>query len=156
MTIPIMINAVWHTLTAAAHRMLTDLDRCMHGRHEGDRCFDCPGGASNGNPHIREGHVVGYSIDGKPYVMPPRGQRHKAAAWLDERAPMNEGLDGKVFYESLSMVHAALPEHLRDEFLATVRRAATWRTDVIQPALRTWEKDHGYRSDGRVTKAKNE
>lgn len=26
-----------------------DLDRCEHGRHSIDSCFDCPGGRSSGN-----------------------------------------------------------------------------------------------------------
>lgn len=26
-----------------------DLDRCEHGRHSIDSCFDCPGGKSSGN-----------------------------------------------------------------------------------------------------------
>lgn len=26
-----------------------DLDRCEHGRHSTDSCFDCPGGVSSGN-----------------------------------------------------------------------------------------------------------
>jgi hypothetical protein len=26
-----------------------DLDRCEHGRHSIDDCFDCPGGRSTGN-----------------------------------------------------------------------------------------------------------
>lgn len=27
----------------------SDLDRCEHGRHSIDDCFDCPGGRSSGN-----------------------------------------------------------------------------------------------------------
>jgi hypothetical protein len=28
------------------------LDRCEHGRHSIDSCFDCPGGQSHGNPFL--------------------------------------------------------------------------------------------------------
>lgn len=29
-----------------------DLDRCEHGRHSIDSCFDCPGGMSSGNAFL--------------------------------------------------------------------------------------------------------
>lgn len=29
-----------------------DLDRCEHGRHSVDSCFDCPGGESSGNTFL--------------------------------------------------------------------------------------------------------
>lgn len=29
-----------------------DLDRCEHGRHSIDSCFDCPGGQSLGNLYL--------------------------------------------------------------------------------------------------------
>lgn len=31
---------------------VNDLDRCEHGRHSADHCFDCPGGLSLGNPFL--------------------------------------------------------------------------------------------------------
>ena len=64
-----------------AGRILTDLDRCEHGRHEGDACFGCPGGVSVGN--VKTGGVIGYSLRATHrYVMPPRGQRHKWEAYV--------------------------------------------------------------------------
>lgn len=29
-----------------------DLDRCEHGRHSIDSCYDCPNGQSRGNPFL--------------------------------------------------------------------------------------------------------
>lgn len=53
-----------------------DLDRCEHGRHAADKCFDCPGGQSAGNPHLERGSVIGYGYTGAPIRMPDsrRGQ----------------------------------------------------------------------------------
>jgi hypothetical protein len=31
----------------------TDLDRCEHGRHSIDQCFDCPHGRSTGNLYLQ-------------------------------------------------------------------------------------------------------
>lgn len=56
--------------TAALARILTDLDRCPHGRHRIDSCLSCPGGQSLGNPHMRPGAVVGYDLGGEPYTAP--------------------------------------------------------------------------------------
>lgn len=50
--------------------ILRDLDRCEHGRHAADSCFDCPGGRSAGNPHLERGSVIGYSYTGDPIRMP--------------------------------------------------------------------------------------
>jgi hypothetical protein len=56
-------------------KILSDLDRCPHGRHRIDDCLSCPGGRSVGNPHLPEpGDVVGYDHMGLPYYM-PRGER---------------------------------------------------------------------------------
>jgi hypothetical protein len=30
----------------------SDLDRCEHGRHSIDSCYDCPNGQSRGNPYL--------------------------------------------------------------------------------------------------------
>lgn len=73
-------------------KMVLDLDRCPHGRHEGDACagwrggddlFDggCMGGFSLGNPYLTAGQPIGFDISGRSYVMPPRGERHDPAAW---------------------------------------------------------------------------
>lgn len=61
-------------------RILTDLDRCRHGRHRGDSCAGfnpqrpvssgCLGGVSLGNPHLRPGTIIGYDLGGRPYYAP--------------------------------------------------------------------------------------
>jgi hypothetical protein len=56
-------------------RILTDLDRCEHGRHRIDSCVSCPGGISAGNPHMPDpGRPVGYDLRGEPYFV-PSGER---------------------------------------------------------------------------------
>ena len=63
--------------------ILTDLDRCQHGRHQGDPCGpadDC-NGTSAGNPHLRPGAVIGYDLRAEPIVMPDRDHKHDPAAW---------------------------------------------------------------------------
>jgi len=64
--------------------VLLDLDRCMHGRHQGDTCNDC-GGPSLGNPHMPAGTVVGYDISARPITMPAREHKHDAQAWRGAR-----------------------------------------------------------------------
>lgn len=66
--------------TAELAAVLTDLDRCVHGRHESDTCADC-GGPSKGNHHLPTGAVIGYGISGKPIVMPGREHKHDPQAW---------------------------------------------------------------------------
>lgn len=58
----------------------SDLDRCQHGRHSVDSCFDCPGGQSSGNlfldplagPKMRETRLatnefrIGTMVHGEP------------------------------------------------------------------------------------------
>lgn len=60
-----------------------DLDRCEHGRHQGDRCFGCPDGESTGNPVAvpgttprvveigdgRCGVVIAFALDGNLWVL---------------------------------------------------------------------------------------
>ena len=60
--------------------VLLDLDRCPHGRHEGDTCCSC-GGVSTGNPEMRTGQVIGYGLDGVPIVMPDREHKRDPDAW---------------------------------------------------------------------------
>ncbi|MEU4154793.1 hypothetical protein [Streptomyces antimycoticus] len=66
-------DGVWAALAA-------DLDRCQHGRHQGDDCGDC-GGRSRGNHHLRPGTVIGYGLRGDHIVMPDRDHKHDPAAW---------------------------------------------------------------------------
>jgi hypothetical protein len=63
--------------------VLADLDRCQHGRHQGDACgpADACTGSSAGNPHLRPGQVIGYSLRGAPIVMPDRDHKHDPTAW---------------------------------------------------------------------------
>lgn len=51
-------------------RILTDLDRCVHGRHRGDVCTACGDGISDGNPHLQPGQIIGYNTMGDPYTAP--------------------------------------------------------------------------------------
>jgi hypothetical protein len=79
-------------------KVLTDLDRCPHGRHEGDDCagwrgpddYDggCRGGRSLGNPHIRPGQVIGYGLYADLIVVPDRSGKNDPAGW---RAPRPGG-----------------------------------------------------------------
>ncbi|MFF4791887.1 hypothetical protein ACFY2M_19460 [Streptomyces sp. NPDC001276] len=68
--------------------LLADLDRCDHGRHEGDECGGSCGFRSQGNPHLRPGTVIGYGLRGDQIVMPDREHKHDPAAW---RAQANGG-----------------------------------------------------------------
>lgn len=63
--------------------LLMDLDRNENGRHEGDADVGDPSGVSQGNPHLRPGAVIGYTIGGeqRPIVMPAREDRHRPEAW---------------------------------------------------------------------------
>jgi hypothetical protein len=72
--------------------MVEDLDRCPHGRHEGDPCdgwtgpgmFDggCYGGTSAGFPKRTTGHVVAYGlVKERDWVMPLRQNRHDPQSW---------------------------------------------------------------------------
>lgn len=75
--------------------ILGDLDRCEHGRHEGDPCDGCAG-PSLGNPAAfgpvvakASGHperTIGFTGDGLPIVVPtdPR-RRRDPDAWLYDR-----------------------------------------------------------------------
>lgn len=66
--------------------LVADLDRCQHGRHEGDDCGDC-GGRSAGNPHIAPNGVIGYDHHGRYIVQPDREHKHDPAAWRTTTAP---------------------------------------------------------------------
>ena len=74
--------------------LVADLDRCQHGRHQGDACgpADACTGTSAGNPHLRPGDVIGYSLRRDPIVMPDRDHKHDPAAW--RRKPGEDGSDG--------------------------------------------------------------
>lgn len=61
--------------------VLLDLDRCEHGRHDGDDCADC-GGYSLGNPNMPSGGTIGYSLRRGRIVMPDHDAKHDPAAWF--------------------------------------------------------------------------
>lgn len=69
--------------TAGLVKILTDLDRCRHGRHEGDPCgpADECNGTSAGNPWLRPGMVIGHGLRGDEIVMPDRDHKHDPKAW---------------------------------------------------------------------------
>jgi hypothetical protein len=69
--------------TAELVKLLADLDRCQHGRHEGDACgpADACTGTSAGNPHLRPGQVIGYGLRGDQIVMPDRDHKSDPSAW---------------------------------------------------------------------------
>lgn len=62
-------------------RLLMELDRCPHGRHQDDQCYGCPDGISAGNPHMRAGEIIGYNHSGGVIVMPGRDEKHDPEAW---------------------------------------------------------------------------
>jgi hypothetical protein len=80
-----------------AETLLSDIDRCPHGRHAGDVCsgwrgpgeFDggCRGGVSLGNPLLAPGTVIGTGIGGTFMIRVPldRNDRHDPKAWYVAR-----------------------------------------------------------------------
>lgn len=61
--------------------LVADLDRCEHGRHQGDDCGGSCGYRSKGNPHLPTGALLGYGLRGDRIVMPSRENKHDPAAW---------------------------------------------------------------------------
>ncbi len=64
--------------------ILTDLDRCEHGRHEGDICSGVSGcnGPSHGNPiAAQHGRQVGYNISRESVRVPDRWKLNDPEAW---------------------------------------------------------------------------
>lgn len=66
-------------------QILTNLDRCQHGRHLKDNCFLCPGGQSAGNPYLTPGQIIGYGLHGEHIVVPEADRRYEPRAWTRER-----------------------------------------------------------------------
>lgn len=66
--------------TADLIKVLMDLDRCQHGRHQGDDCGSC-GGPSKGNHHLQPGTVIGYGLRGDQIVMPDRDHKSDPSSW---------------------------------------------------------------------------
>lgn len=74
-------NAIGTGSDQDAWLILGDLDRCPHGRHAADSCFDCPSGRSAGNVHLTPGTVIGHGYDGREIVIPDPEGRFDPAAW---------------------------------------------------------------------------
>lgn len=66
-------------------RLLMDLHRCEHGRHEGDSCFSCEDGTSNGNLLLPPGTVIGHTLYGHVIVVPPWEDHNDPEKWVRER-----------------------------------------------------------------------
>jgi hypothetical protein len=65
-----------------AYQILQDLDRCQHGRHMIDHCLMHAGGNA-GNPNLRPGQVIGYTVHGHQIVMPEdAAERVDPAKWI--------------------------------------------------------------------------
>lgn len=83
-------------------RIVSDLDRCPHGRHEGDGCagwrgpgrYDggCQGGVSLGNPLHGVDAVLGIDYSGQRLIVMPAGREDRVdpAAWYHPRSEGEE------------------------------------------------------------------
>lgn len=75
--------------------MLADLGRNQNGRHEGDGDVYDATGISHGNPHLKTGDVIGYTLGGSwMYVVPYPHLRGDVEAWRvknDQPLPELEG-----------------------------------------------------------------
>jgi hypothetical protein len=65
--------------------LLAALDRCEHGRHRADRCFDCPDQWSTGNLFLPPGTRIGTNLYGDPIVAPEQDnhERGQPANWVE-------------------------------------------------------------------------
>lgn len=63
---------------------LSDLDRCEHGRHAVDNCFDCPDGWSTGNLFLDPHQRIGTDLYGNPILV---GQVRRHSRDGDPRTP---------------------------------------------------------------------
>jgi hypothetical protein len=70
------LSYTWETL-------ISDLDRCEHGRHSTDSCFSCPDGKSTGNLELKPGSVIGHTLHGTYKIVVPEPEvMHDPAEWL--------------------------------------------------------------------------
>ena len=72
--------------------LVNDLDRCQHGRHEGNVCSSC-GGPSIGNPQMQPGTVIGHTMSAVPITVPLREDRHRIEAWVAPPSASDKGAD---------------------------------------------------------------
>lgn len=61
--------------------LVTDLDRCEHGRHKQDPCFSCPDGQSTGNLYLTNGQRIGTTLRGDPIVVVEVGHTVEAPVY---------------------------------------------------------------------------
>jgi hypothetical protein len=72
----------------AIARVISDLDRCEHGRHAKDSCLMCPGGKSTGNLLLEPGRVIGHTVHGRPIVVPAPGfDWMQRSSWMGDWPP---------------------------------------------------------------------
>ncbi len=66
--------------------VLSDLDRCEHGRHEGDVCGGTSGcnGPSIGNVFASDTRRIGTGLGRQPIRIPERGKGYVAEDWYDK------------------------------------------------------------------------
>lgn len=63
-----------------------DLDRCEHGRHSIDSCFDCPGGNSAGNLFLLEGREPVVRTEANQHARVRIGTTHRGdPIWVSAR-----------------------------------------------------------------------
>ncbi|MFD8335597.1 hypothetical protein ACFV42_23500 [Streptomyces solisilvae] len=68
-------------LAHARAGILQSLDRCRHGRHETNRCLECPDGLSEGNPYLKAGQKIGFDAHGDVLYVPGPEDFNDAGAW---------------------------------------------------------------------------
>ncbi|TDB94298.1 hypothetical protein E1091_11125 [Micromonospora fluostatini] len=157
-----------HPRTAGLARLLSDLDRCPHGRHEGDICHGwepsrpdagCEGGISLGNPHVPTGKTLGYTYGGQAIVMPERGQRADPVAWTSEVDGEYQPSEVEIIGIALSLAlggrHHALPRviaDLTDEQLDRLAAAALQLAVTIR-GVRAIPPDPGVLTENAIVRA---
>lgn len=69
--------------TSELAMVLSDLDRCEHGRHAPDSCNEC-GGRSHGNTFMPPaGTRIGTTMYGLAIVVPPERLGWQRSAWIE-------------------------------------------------------------------------
>lgn len=64
--------------------LVSDLDRCPHGRHTRDDCTYCQREGhdrNQGNPWLEPGQRIGTDLGGRAIVVPDPGEQMDADAW---------------------------------------------------------------------------
>jgi hypothetical protein len=136
---------------ATLGKILSDLDRCIHGRHRKDSCFDCPDGYSAGNPQLPpSGAVVGYDRAGGAYVVPAVGRSFaEPDAWRSP-APLPVVTTSRGEYGEDEV--RALADVLADAHLRGIRYGTATLARVILDA--GWRhRDHAARVADRIRRA---